>query len=100
VILTRRWEDNIKIYLKVLRYYEVDWIDLFHVGDLYWCCVNAMKNLRFLLRGTANFLFSPNDSYQVGLVECSVSCRLEFVLLIRHRIWSGAISFLSLSHTH
>jgi hypothetical protein len=60
-----------------------------------------MRNLGFILRKKVNFLFSPNDCYifRMDVVECSVLCRLEFVLLMIYRIWSRAISFLPVPDT-
>ena len=42
----RRWEDNIKIYLKEVGCGGRDWIELAQVRERWWALVNAVMNLR------------------------------------------------------
>ena len=42
----RRWEDNIKIYLKEVACGGMDWIDLAQDRDRWRAVVNAVMNLR------------------------------------------------------
>jgi len=43
---TRRWEDNIKIYLQEVGW-GVYWIDLAQDRDRWWAPANAVNNLPF-----------------------------------------------------
>jgi hypothetical protein len=42
----RRWEDNIKIYLKEIVLEDVDWIHLAQDRDQWWAVVNMAMNHR------------------------------------------------------
>jgi hypothetical protein len=44
---SRRWEDNIKMYLKAIVW-EDDWIDLSQDRDKWWDFVNTVMNLWYL----------------------------------------------------
>ncbi|KAJ4452204.1 hypothetical protein ANN_03722 [Periplaneta americana] len=44
----RRWEDNIKMDLRELRYDDRDWIDLAQDRDRWWAYMKAAMNLRVL----------------------------------------------------
>jgi hypothetical protein len=41
----RRWEDNIKIYLKEIGFANVDWIHLAQDRDRWRALVNTLMNL-------------------------------------------------------
>jgi hypothetical protein len=43
----RRWVDNIKIYLKELGWYSMNWIYLAQDRDQWRALVNTVMNLRF-----------------------------------------------------
>jgi hypothetical protein len=43
----RRWVDNIKIHLREIGWYVMDWIDLAQDRDQWKALVNAVMNLRF-----------------------------------------------------
>jgi hypothetical protein len=43
----RRWEDNIKMDLKEIRFGDVDWIDLAQDKDRWRALVNTVMSLRF-----------------------------------------------------
>ena len=45
--LSRRWEDNIKMYLQEVGCGDMDWIELAEDRDRWWAFVNALMNLRF-----------------------------------------------------
>jgi hypothetical protein len=42
----RRWEDNIKMDLMEIGFWDVDWIDLAQDRDRWWALVNTVMNLR------------------------------------------------------
>jgi hypothetical protein len=42
----RRWEDNIKMYLRDIGWGDVDWIDLARDRDQWKALVNTTLNLR------------------------------------------------------
>jgi hypothetical protein len=42
----RRWEDNIKLYLREIGFGDVDWIHLAHDRDRWWALVNTVMILR------------------------------------------------------
>jgi len=42
----RRWEDNIKIGFKAVRFGNMDWIELAQDRDRWRALVNAVMNLR------------------------------------------------------
>jgi hypothetical protein len=42
----RRWEDNIKLDLRQIRFGGVDWIHLARDRDRLWALVNTVMNLR------------------------------------------------------
>jgi hypothetical protein len=42
----RRWVDNIKIYLREIGWYGMDWIDLDQDRDQWRALVNTVTNLR------------------------------------------------------
>jgi hypothetical protein len=42
----RRWEDNIKIYLREIGWDGMDWIDLAQDRDQWRALVNTVMNLR------------------------------------------------------
>jgi hypothetical protein len=42
----RRWEDNIKMYLKEIGFGDVNWIHLARDRDTLWALVNTVMNLR------------------------------------------------------
>jgi hypothetical protein len=42
---SRRWEDNIKIYLQELGFGDMDWIDLVLNRDKWQALVNKVMNL-------------------------------------------------------
>jgi hypothetical protein len=42
----RKWEDNIKIYLREIRWGVMDWIDLAQEKDQWQAFINAIINLR------------------------------------------------------
>jgi len=42
----RRWEDNIKMYLREVTCGGMDWIELAEDRDRWWALVNAVMNLR------------------------------------------------------
>jgi hypothetical protein len=44
----RRWVDNIKMDLKEIRWYGMDWIDLAQDRDQWRSLVNTLMNLRDL----------------------------------------------------
>jgi hypothetical protein len=41
----RRWEDNIKMYLREVEWGDMDWIDLAQDRDRWQAVVNAVMNL-------------------------------------------------------
>jgi hypothetical protein len=43
---SRRWEGNIKMYLKEVGWRGLDWIDLSQYRDRWRALVNAVTNLR------------------------------------------------------
>jgi hypothetical protein len=42
----RRWEDNIKMYLREIGFWDVDWIHLAQDRDRWPALVNTVMNLR------------------------------------------------------
>jgi hypothetical protein len=42
----RRWEDNIKMDLREIRFGDVDWIHLAQGRDRWWALVNMVTNLQ------------------------------------------------------
>jgi len=42
----RKWEDNIKMYLKKVGCGSMDWIEIAQDRDRWWALVNAVINLR------------------------------------------------------
>jgi hypothetical protein len=55
--LRRRWEDNIKMDLKEMGWWDMDWIDVAQDRDRWLAFVKAVMNLRVPLN-TWNFLTS------------------------------------------
>jgi hypothetical protein len=51
----RRWEDNIKMNIRVVRWWGIYWIDMAQDRDRWWAPVNATVNLRVPLNA-GNFL--------------------------------------------
>jgi hypothetical protein len=43
----RRWEDNIKMDLRIIGFGDVDWIDLAQDRDRWRALVNTVMSLRF-----------------------------------------------------
>jgi hypothetical protein len=43
----RRWEDNIKMYIRELGFGGVDWIHITQDRDPWWALVNMVMNLIF-----------------------------------------------------
>jgi ribosome biogenesis protein Nip4 len=43
----RRWEDNIKMYLREIGFGDVDWIHLAQDRDRWRALVNTVMNLQF-----------------------------------------------------
>jgi hypothetical protein len=41
----RRWVDNIKIYLRVVKWDGMDWIKLAQDRDQWWALLNTVMNL-------------------------------------------------------
>jgi hypothetical protein len=41
-----RWEDNIKMIRREIRFGDVDWIHLAQDKDRWWAVVNTVMNLR------------------------------------------------------
>jgi hypothetical protein len=41
----RRWEDNIKMDIREIRFGDVDWIDWAQDRDRWWALVNTVMNL-------------------------------------------------------
>jgi hypothetical protein len=64
----RRWEDNIKINLREIRWGRMDWIDLAQDRDQWRAPVNTVMNLRVppnvgkFLRSLRNWRFLKKDS--------------------------------------
>ncbi|KAJ4445918.1 hypothetical protein ANN_12604 [Periplaneta americana] len=52
----RRWEDNIKMYLREVGYDDRDWINLAQDRDRWWTYVRAAMNLRCAVSSTQKFL--------------------------------------------
>jgi hypothetical protein len=42
----RRWEDNIKMYLREVGYVSMDWIELAQDRDMWRALVNTVMNFR------------------------------------------------------
>jgi len=42
----RRWGDNIKMYLQVVRFGVMDWFELAQDRDRWWALVTAVMNIR------------------------------------------------------
>jgi hypothetical protein len=53
----RRWEDNIKTYLREVGWVGLNWIELAQDGDRWRALVNAVMNLR-VPYNAGNFLTS------------------------------------------
>jgi hypothetical protein len=54
----RRLKNNIKMDLREIVYYGMDWIDLAHDGDQCTALINAVRNFRFQWN-IENFFISP-----------------------------------------
>jgi hypothetical protein len=42
-----RWEDNFRMDLRDIGFWDVDWIHLAQDRDRWWALVNTVMNLRF-----------------------------------------------------
>jgi hypothetical protein len=47
----RRWENNIKMDLQEVGWWDMDWIELAQDRDRWWDLVNAVMNLRGSIKG-------------------------------------------------
>jgi len=53
----RRWEDNIKLYLNIIKWESIKEINLAQVKDRYWAVVCMIMNLQ-VPENTGNVLYS------------------------------------------
>jgi hypothetical protein len=53
----RRWEDNIRMYLREIEWEAVDWMHLSQDREIWRVLVNTVMNLR-ILKKVGNYLIS------------------------------------------